>query len=103
MISQETVESIWKCYREINTAENILRTMAELKEKHPHDPHAQDIRDVFGRGRKFQLGIPNGESGHQLMDVQPKLAESIIRAHIAAKKAEMVEANERAKIELESQ
>lgn len=57
-------------------------------------------RDAFGRLNNLQLGVPSGEGGHRLYDVAPKLALSVIRAHIAAKKAELASANEQARLEL---
>ena len=102
MITQETAARIWNCFREISAAEKLLSDMAELKNRYPDDPHAQNLKDAFGRGRKLQLGIPSGENSHRLVDVHPKLAESVITAHIANKKAELVEANEQARIESNS-
>ena len=102
LISQETAERIWDCYREIKTAEKLLGDMEKLRNEYRGDPYAQRIKDAFGRGRNLQLGIPSGENGHRLIDVNPKLAESIIRAHISIKKAELIEANEKARIELSS-
>ena len=52
------------------------------------------------RVRQLQLGIPSGEDSHRLLDVSPVLAESVIRAHIQNKRAELAEVNERARIEL---
>jgi len=100
MIQRETAARIWECYREIETAEKLLEDMAELKDRYRNDPHAQHLKDAFGRGRDLQLGIPSGENSHRLFKVAPRLAESIIYAHIASKKAELVEANEQARIEL---
>ena len=99
-IQQETAEWIWQCYREIHASEHLLQDMKELKEKYPRDEHAQHLKDAFGRRRNLQLGIPSGENAHRLLDVSPKLAESIIISHIAIKQAELIEANERARIEM---
>lgn len=98
MISKDTASRIWECHREIAVAERLLVDIAEAKDS--DDPHAGTLRDVFGRRRNFQLGIPSGESGHRLFNVSPTLAQSIIRAHIANKQAELAEANEQARIEL---
>lgn len=43
-----------------------------------------------------------GESGHRLYGVSPKLAQSIIRSHIAEKERELTEMNECARVELNS-
>ena len=64
------------------------------------DKHAPTLKDAFLKERHLQLGIPIGDSGHRLLDVAPELAESIILSHIARKRVELVEANERARIEL---
>lgn len=101
MIQRITAQRIWMCYREIETAEKLLKDMAEIKEKYPQDPHAQHLKDAFGHSRDLQLGIPSGENQHRLFNVSPTLAESVVRAHIAIKRAELVEANEQARIELE--
>lgn len=98
LIQQETAARIWQCYREIETAEKLLRDMKKARENSSQDQHAECLQDAFGHRRKLQLGIPCGENSHRLFDVQPKLAESIIRAHIAAKKNELIEANEQARI-----
>ena len=102
MITQATAEAIWSCYREIAVAEKLLADMAEEAKRNHRDPHEPRLRDAFGRRRQLQLGVPSGENCHRLMDVSPMLAESIIRAHIAAKQAELVECNERARVELET-
>lgn len=99
-ISQKTAARIWQCYREIQAAEHLLSDMDALKEQYPNDTYAQNLKDVFGRSRNLQLGIPSGENSHRLFDVAPSLAESVIRAHISNKHAELVEANEQARIEL---
>ena len=96
MISQETAAQIWKCYSEIEKGQKLLSEMEEaIKRGVDPNPH-----DRFGRQRCLSLGIPHGESGQMLMDVRPNLALSIIRAHIAEKEKELVEANEQARIEL---
>jgi hypothetical protein len=100
VILQKTARRIWNCYREIAAAEKILDDMAELAKRHPYDEHEAKLTDAFGHAHDLQLGIPSGENGHRLFDVRPELAASVIRAHIAAKKAELVEANEAARIEV---
>src|SRR6185369_988934 len=80
---------------EIQKAEQLLKDMAKQEKDYPYDPN---LRDAFGRGRNLQLGIPSGENSHRLYDVHPKLAKSVIKAHIAEKQSELVQANERARI-----
>lgn len=102
MITKETCEAIWKAYREIETGEKLLTDMKEIQEREHDrlDKHAPTLRDAFGRRQHLQLGIPSGENGHRLMEVSPTLAESVIRQHIVNKRAELAEAQERARIEL---
>jgi hypothetical protein len=102
MITQQTAADIWQCYREIEAGEKLLADMEERKEAHPNDKYAQHLKDVFGRRQSLQLGIPCGENGHTLFGVSPGLAGAVIRSHIAAKRAELVEINERVQIELGS-
>ena len=82
--------------------EQLLSDMKEQRERMRADKHAPTLKDAFGRVRQLQLGIPSGENAHRIFDVSPVLAESVIRAHIENKRAELVEANERARIELGS-
>lgn len=99
MITQETAEAIWTAYREISASEKLLLDMKEA-EKWGVDKHAPTLTDAFGRKRLLQLGIPSGENGHRIFDVRPELAVSVINAHIAQQRVNLVEANERARIEL---
>lgn len=102
MITQRTAESIWSAYREISAAEKLLADLRAEREKpfSDRDKYAATLKDAFGRQRHLQLGVPCGETGHRLYDVAPELAESVIRAHIAKKQVELVQANEQARIEL---
>lgn len=101
MISETTIERIWKCQREIATGKKLLEEMKKIAENTSRDPYAERIRDAFGREQDLQLGIPCGNSGHRLLNVSPTLAVSIIAVHIANKEAELIEANEIAKIEIQ--
>jgi hypothetical protein len=102
MITQQTASDIWQAYREIAASEKLLADMEEVRNAPftDREKHAPTLKDAFGQRRHLQLGIPSGENGHRLFQVSPLLAESVIRSHIAEKKAELVEANERARIEL---
>ena len=100
MITQETVAAIWHAYREIEAAQSLLKEMAETRKKHQLDKREPVLRDAFGRARQLSLGVPSGDRAQSLFDVSPDLAESVIRAHIEHKRAELAEANERARIEL---
>jgi len=105
MISNESIEWLWSCKREIETGNKILNDMAEITAREEErngriSKTEPTLKDAFGRRQHLQLGIPCGENGHRLLDVSPRLAETIIRAHIAKKEAELVEAEERARLEL---
>lgn len=89
MITQETAGLIWSAYREIEMDEKLLQ-----------DKTAPTLKDAFGRRKHLQLGIPSGDNCHRLFQVPPQLAESVIRAHIAEQRKQLVLANERARIEL---
>ena len=95
MITMETATRIWQCHNEIRKAKDLLDEL-EDRLKAGGDPNPRDANDR----RVLQLGIPSGDNGHRLYGVQPRLALSVIRAHIADQQAELVEANEQARIEL---
>ena len=97
MITQQAAAEIWNCYREIQNGQKLLPDM-EKALREGEDPNP---RDAFGRQRNLQLGVPSGDNCHRLFDVAPKLAISVIRAHIAEKERALVEANEKARLELE--
>ncbi len=101
MISKETAERIWNCHREIATAKTLLSELETEVRKCGDEGGNPNPRDVFGRQKPYQLGVPSGPGSHRLYDVHPKLAVSIIRAHIAEKEADLVKANEAARLELD--
>lgn len=104
MITQETAGQIWECYREIAAGEKLLADMEEQREQyHGRDEFQPTLKDAFGRRRTLQLGVPSGESAHRIFGVSATLGESVIRAHIANKRAELVTFNEQARIELAQQ
>jgi hypothetical protein len=100
MISRDTAARIWNAYREIEAGEKLLADMAEIRKSERIDKYAPTLKDAFGTRRQLQLGIPQGDNGHRLLDVSPILAESCIRVHIERKRAELAEANESAWLEL---
>jgi hypothetical protein len=100
MITQETAQRIWNCYREIEVSMKLLSDIEETRKDERIDKYSPTLRDVFGRQRHLELGVPCGQDGHRLFKVAPQLAESVIRAHIANKEAELSEAQEQARIEL---
>lgn len=101
MITQETAAMIYRAYREIEAGQKLLTDMKAIREREGLDKTAPTIKDAFGRPQHLQLGIPSGENAHRILDVSPVLAESVIRAHIENKRAELAECQERARIELE--
>jgi hypothetical protein len=101
MISQETAAMIWNAYREIAAAEKLLADMEkEASFRRQDQKYLPVLKDAFGDRRNLQLGIPSGDNSHRLFDVRPSLADAVIRAHIEHKRAELAEANERARVEL---
>jgi len=100
MITQQTAERIWCCYREIKAAEKILADMDAVKKEDWHNEHGERLRDAFGARRDLQLGVPSGNDGHRLFGVSPELARAVIVSHIAHQRAALVEMNEQARMEL---
>ncbi len=101
MITQETAALIYQAYRELEAGQTLLDDMKTIRERERLDKTAPTIRDAFGQPRHLQLGIPSGENAHRILNVSPVLAESVIRAHIENKRAELATLQERARIELE--
>ena len=101
MLSKEICEKIWHCHREIETGEKLLVDIREAFEKNKHEPHAQALKDAFGRCQNMQLGVPSGENSHRIFQVSYDLAEPIIRTHIANKRAELAKLNEVAQLEID--
>ncbi|MBD9406228.1 hypothetical protein IB236_12845 [Acidovorax sp. ACV02] len=101
MITQETAALIYHAYRELEAGQKLLDDMKTIREREHLDKTAPTIRDAFGQPRHLQLGIPSGENAHRILNVSPVLAESVIRAHIENKRAELATIQERARIELE--
>lgn len=102
MITAETAARIWNCYREIDAAKKLIEDMNDSIKSDRDSPEAGSLHDAFGRRRHLQLGVPSGDNSHRLFSVEPKLALSVINAHIANKQAELVAANEQARIELDA-
>ena len=99
-LTMETIGAVYHAMREIETGEKLLADIKEIRDRQVLDKYAPTLKDAFGERRHLQLGIPSGQSAHRLLDVSPVLAESVIRAHIENKRAELASANERARIEL---
>jgi hypothetical protein len=101
VISLKTIEMLYKAYREVETGKKLLSDIEKVRETARNsDRYAPTLCDAFGRQQHLQLGIPSGDNSHRLLDVSPILAESCIRAHIAQKQKEFLDANEIARVEL---
>lgn len=86
MISRDTAARIAYAYDEIKAASDLLAIIEEGA-KCGEPP---DFRDSFGRRRHdLQLGVPSGETGHRILQLSPKLAAIIIKAHLDNKKREI--------------
>lgn len=104
-LTDATLERIWHCRREITAANKLLDDMDQIRKQEEERGNRMSkieptLSDVFGRRRHLEMGVPSGETGHRIFQVSPRLAESVIRAHIGNKTAELTEALEQARIEL---
>ena len=97
MISNATALRIAHAYREISAAQELLKDVESSKEEYKA---SQSSFQHHERIRMYEMGIPSGANSHRLYRMRPELAESVIRAHIADKERELAEANEQARIEL---
>jgi hypothetical protein len=97
MITKETDQKIAFAYREIETGEKLVADIKDTLSRHS----APDIRDAFGRRQNgLQLGVPSGEGGHRLFDVEWSLALPIIEAHIAKNRSIVAALSETARHEI---
>lgn len=99
VISMEAAYRVWMAHREIAAATKLLADIEEAS-RHGGDPTPID---AFGRQRMFSLGVPHGDNSQRLLNVSNKLAQSVIRAHIAAKERDLIEASEMARLELDGE
>lgn len=98
-ITKETASLIWNCHNEIESGKALLDEI----EKNVFAGADPAPPDHWGRRRcNLELGVPTGSNGHRLLDVAPRLALSVIRAHIANKEAELVMVCERARVEMDT-
>lgn len=106
MITRKTAERLWVAYREIESAEKLLSDMEEVREREHMSQkdrqHERTLKDAFGREQHLQLGIPSGKNSHRIFEVSPRMADAVIRAHIAGQKAKMLELQEVARVELDT-
>ena len=102
MITQDTAGRIWNCYREIEAGITLLAELEEAENEFRDDVRKGTLKDAFGHRRNYEFGVPMDSSSHRLFSVKPSLAKSVINAHIGNKRAELSEANEQARIELDA-
>lgn len=96
-ISKDTAMDIALAYREIEVAEELLEQVTEEVSR----GRAPDIRDAFGRQADgLELGVPSTGGRRRLFNVPWVLAEPIIKAHIATRRAAIDILTEKAKAEI---
>lgn len=64
------------------------------------DKNPPELTEWTGRKRGLQMGVPFGDSGNTLYDVNPELGLKVIEQHIKDKKARLNELMAIAGIEL---
>lgn len=98
MITRETAGKIWQCHREIDAAKELLAN----EKIFPTNDHRSWHELPVGRWTRegFELAVPKDETCKQLYGIKPDLAKSVIRAHLAAMEALLVELNEMALLEI---
>ena len=100
MITKDTAMSIALAYREVETAEALLKQIEETRKNRRDAP---DIRDAFGRQQDgLQLGVPTGDNGQRLFNVPWSMARPILETHIAQQRAIIATLSEKARIEIGS-
>ena len=89
ILSREAAARIWTAHREIDVGRKLL---ADIEETLAHGGDATPIDPSDRHRRGYSLGIPSG-SGERLLTVGPRLAKTVIEAHITALQAELVAAS----------
>ena len=98
ILSREAAARIWTAHREIDVGRKLLADIEETKllddieETLAHGGDAIPIDPSDRHCRGYSLGIPSG-SGERLLTVGPRLAKTVIEAHITALQAELVAAS----------
>lgn len=84
MIGKDTAQQIAFAYREVETAEVLLKEIDDALNRR----EVPEIRDAFGRHQGgLQLGVPSGNNSQRLFNVPWALARPIIETHITAQQA----------------
>jgi len=109
MIRQETARAIYNCYSEIINTEKLLAEI-ETIEKRIEDERKEAFHrdDITERYEIYELGVPSSFGSERnrsmrLFHVKPSMAKAVITAHQASQKSLLVELNQKAKLELESE
>ena len=97
IISMKVASAIAFAHQEITKGEALLKELRDGKKW----GRPVDFRDAFGSRRELQLGIPSGDNAHRLYGVSPDLADYVIEAHVAKKRAELAELCVKARMELD--
>ena len=104
MLTKEICERIWHCHREIEAGNKLIEEVTEIAKNNANARGQRElekgIKDVFGRDRELELGVPTSDNAKRIFRVSFDLAIPIINAHIANKAAELAELNEIAKLEM---
>lgn len=97
MITKNTAMSIALAYREIETAEELLKQVEDTI----RSGDVPDIRDAFGRHQNgLQLGVPSGSNAQRLFNVPWTMVRPVIETHLAQQRAIIATLSEKARIEL---
>lgn len=99
MITKETCVKIWNAHNEIEKAEKLIKDMAD-RVKANKEKNSPTLYDAFGEQRGLMLGVPSGENGHQLYNVNLDLSVKIIEKHIEEQNKRLEELMAIANIEL---
>jgi hypothetical protein len=101
MITKETAMRIVWTYQELENSQKLIDDMAERLAKDA-DKTYPNLYNAFGERKGLKLGVPSGDNGHQLFDVNADLAVKIIEKHIEDKQDRLRELMALATIELKA-
>jgi hypothetical protein len=96
VVTIETARAIWMAHQQIAHGEKLLADIAETKKQDARRSHL----DPPQAGRGYQLGVPSMGMGHQLLAIDPALAEACVRSHIERMRGELAQASLAALVEM---
>lgn len=99
MLTKETCIKIAQCYQEIENANRIITDMAKIVEQ-DKDKTYPNLYNAFGERKGLQLGVPSGDNGQRLFDVNLDMGVKVIEQHIKDKNRRLEELMVIAKLEL---